>query len=172
MKRWIAIMIALLTLLTAAMPFAQAVSGTFYYSVIDAPRGGIEIYEHPDWNAKNIGKIYNFDVVPTQSYPGAWSLCYYKGRYGYIPTYTINDVNSTYARPGRFEVTNCKKDISLRSWPSTDGNVVTKIPKGTILTECYFADDGFWDWCFVRYNGKYGYVQWKYLKSVYIPGGQ
>ena len=49
--------------------------------------------------------------------------------------------------------------LNLRSYPSTDADVLAKIPNGTIVTVLDYD----YDWCYINYNGKNGYVSSEFL---------
>lgn len=64
---------------------------------------------------------------------------------------------------GNMEVVNCKEWVSLRSEPTTEAERITKVPLGSIVSECYMLENG---WVYGLYCGQYGYISADYLFHI------
>lgn len=62
----------------------------------------------------------------------------------------------------KMSVVNCNEWVSLRSGPSSSNKQIAKVPLGTVVTDCYQAENGY-VWC--NYNGQGGYISSSYLKA-------
>ena len=99
----------------------------------------------------------------------------YNGQTGYISAQYLKpyqdnvEPNPGYEESARLDdmqVTNCKEWVSLRSGPSTSTRQIARVPLGTVLTDCYQAENGY---IWVNYNGQGGYISDDYLKVYAQP---
>lgn len=79
----------------------------------------------------------------------------YNGYYDYPDTYNQNDTPSFMTATVKTNGGN----LYLRDAPSMNGNILTKMPNGTVITVIAYDTD----WCYVEYNGTYGYSSTDYL---------
>ena len=93
--------------------------------------------------------------------------CEYSGETGYILASYLdqwlepNPGLEESARLDDMQVTNCNEWVSLRSGPGSSMQQIAKVPLGTVLTDCYEAENGY---IWVNYNGQGGYISAQYLK--------
>lgn len=79
----------------------------------------------------------------------------YNGYYDYPDTYNHDDTHSFMTATVKTSGSN----LYIRETPSTDGNILTKMPNGSTVTVIAYD----YDWCYVEYNGTYGYASTDYL---------
>ena len=118
--------------------------------------------QYPDSSSLRLAQIPLGDVITNVFYyDDRFSWCMYGDMEGYI----LND-NLTWVSGGTATTTtdgylgdcvivNCLMYASLREYPDTRSARILKVPRGSIVTDCYIVDDRF-AWC--NYNGYTGYI--------------
>ena len=127
----------------------------------------VTLRESPSSSSRALDQVWLGEVVMASPYNSEFSYCCYNGRYGYIKSQYLSSNVQPYS-DGRFRVANCNSYISLRSMPSTSAPVLAKVPLGAEFDQICYADgpynpDAF---AYVRYNGQYGWVLWRYLQYI------
>lgn len=172
MKRTIRIA-ALVTALMLLGCVGTAFAETFYARQIDYCNEYVTLRSSPSSSSSAVDYVYLGEVVMAAPYNSEFSHCCYNGRFGYIKTQYLSSNISTYSE-GIFRVANCNEWISLRSMPISDGRVLAHVPLGATFDAIYYADGSYNPnaYAYVRYNGQYGWVLWRYLEPVYYYGWQ
>lgn len=131
-----------------------------------------------------VGQIDNGSVVTVQTKSvNDWTLIYYQGTEGWVRTdflfekYDDCFVTTTSAKKGDVapdiraggcvyfvDVTGQYdgEPLNMRSGPHKDYELITKVPDGATVTMQGYGRN-IDDWCYVEYNGHYGWVLSKYL---------
>lgn len=76
-----------------------------------------------------------------------------------VPNYTVASTGATNTDGGMY-VVNCESWISLRSAPSADAAVITRIPLGEYVRFVKAGSNGYY---YVYYKGNLGYALAEYL---------
>ena len=167
------IRILVLALVLALALTSAGLAETFYARQVDYCNEYVTLRAKPSSSAKALDYVYLGDVVMAAPYNSEFSYCCYNGQYGYIKSQYLSAQVGPYS-DGRFRVANCKEWISLRAMPITSAQVLARVPLGAEFDEICYAD-GAYDpdaFAYVRYNGQYGWVLWRYLEYISYPGGQ
>ena len=144
-------------------------------------KGSLNLREGASQNAKVLRTIPENGTFTVITYGKTWCYAYYKGTYGYVMTKFVRLAGETTmpsgnttpapvipttvptATPGlsgnQARVTTPKGDLNMRKGPSTNDGRVTLIPRNAIVEVLTYGKT----WCYVRYDGKVGYVMTKFL---------
>ena len=163
------IWIAILTLVTLAVAGAE----TFYPNQVANCNEYVTLRASASSSADALTTVPLGNVVMAAPYNSEFSYCCYNGQFGYIKSYYLSTQIHTYSE-GTFCVGNCGDWVPLKDMPLQDANVRGQIPLGARFDAVYYAD-GSYDpnaYAFVRYNGQYGWVQWKYVEYIAFEGAQ
>lgn len=169
MMKILALAVALTLLCAAVGAFAEA----FNPRQIDFCNEYVTLRAKPSSSSKALDRVPLGDVVMASPYNSEFSYCCYNGQYGYIKRQYLSSSIHTYS-DGRFRVARCNSYISLRSMPITSATVLAKVPLGATFDAIFYADGGYDPnaFAYVRYNGMYGWVLWRYLEYISYPGAQ
>ena len=96
----------------------------------------------------------NIDLYKTDECDENWFYVTYNGVSGYVSASYIEPAEQATAY-----VKTSGSNLYLRDEPSTDGNILDKIPNGTMVVIIEYSSD----WCYIEYNGTYGYASTQYL---------
>lgn len=165
--------LALFLALAMMLAVAGATAETYAPKQIDNCNEFVTLRARPSGSARALKRVLLGEVVMATPYNGEFSYCCYNGAFGYIRNQYLSSGISPYSE-GDFYVTNCKEWISLRAMPVLDASVLDHVPLGARFDAIYYADDTYDPdaFAYVRYNGRYGWVLWRYLAPVYYPSGE
>lgn len=170
---WVKTLALALTIVLLAANGA-GLAETFYPNQVDYCDEYVTLRAKPSGSANALDYVYWGDVVMAAPYNGEFSYCCYNGKFGYIKSHYLTSQVSVCGE-GTFYVAHCDEWISLRDMPKTDGNVRAHVPLGATFDAVYYSPMGSYDpngFAYVRYNGQYGWVLWRYVEPVDYPGWQ
>ena len=166
MKKLLAITLASLMLGSNAIGLAD-VNGADKMNVVNCS-SWVSLRSEPSTSSARLCEVpLGATVSDCDTAANGFIKCTYNGETGYIMASYLDqwlEPNPGYEEDNRLDdmqVTNCKEWVSLRSGPSSHNQQIAKVPLGTVLTDCYEAEDGY-VWC--NYNGQGGYISSRYLK--------
>lgn len=114
----------------------------------------------PSMEADVLDVIPAMDCVTVLDRGDTWSLVRYNGQQGHVFTQYL-----TYAEPasalGVRYVSTATDPLALRDAPSTDGRLLTRMDRGSMVT--LLRQEG--DWCLVQYGQQQGYCAARYLSA-------
>lgn len=177
------IALALTLALLTGMSCAQAKTYTSYGSNYDNLIGAMEIVNcqswaslrlYPDSTSTRLAKVPLGAVVINCYYQDdRFTYCEYNGVGGYILnsnlSFIYGRIGYEYSEDdymGNMQIVNCTSYASLRDYPSTNGNMLLRVPLGEIVTNVFYHDDKF---CYCIYNGVEGYILTRNLS--WVSGG-
>lgn len=177
------IALALTLALLTGMSCAQAKTYTSYGSSYDNLIGAMEIVNcqswaslrlYPDSTSARLAKVPLGAVVINCYYQDdRFTYCEYNGVGGYILnsnlSFIYGRIGYEYSEDdymGNMQIVNCTSYASLRDYPSTNGNMLLRVPLGEIVTNVFYHDDKF---CYCIYNGVEGYILTRNLS--WVSGG-
>ncbi|WP_018709198.1 SH3 domain-containing protein, partial [Siminovitchia fordii] len=147
--------------------------------IVNSSLSGVTMYKSPSTNASKIINIAAGVAVEVYSEEGGWAKVKAYGSEGYIQSKFLFDTkpeSKPESKPGsqpedptnqiKYVVVDPGSNLNMRSEPSTNASVITKLPNGTAVK--YHSESG--GWARVTANGKTGYVSSKYLSSGNAPG--
>ena len=173
MKKFIALLMIVATLMTAAAFAKGAYLGTM--TVVNC-KNWVTLRESASTSADTVTRIPRGENVDAYAYNGRFAECYYNGKHGYVllsyladgyardyQRYEFGDSTEQNADYDNFlgfmQVVNCKNWVTLRASASTKADTVARIPLGACV-EAYRYDGKFAE-CY--YNGMHGFVLMNYL---------
>ncbi len=146
----------------AAQNYTQ-VYDTGFYGYITTQKDPLNMRSEPSKNAKvltEIPKDTYIYVNDTSEY--GWYYTTYNGQSGYVSADYVTagspPVYESYI-PSTAVIATEQDALNLRQSASTNGTVITGIPKGSTVTIVEFG----YDWCYVSWGGYTGYVSTQYL---------
>ena len=118
---------------------------------------------YPDSYSTRLMKVPLGAVVTNCYYQDEkYTYCEYNGVGGYILTNNLSfiygHVGYEYSEDdyvGNCQIVNCQSYASLRDYPSTNANLLVRVPLGEIVTNVFYQDERF---CYCIYNGIEGYI--------------
>ena len=166
MKKILAIAIASIMIGSSAMGLAD-VNGADKMSVVNCS-SWVSLRSEPSTSSARLSEVpLGATVSNCDTAANGFIKCEYNGETGYILASYLDqwlEPNPGYEESARLEdmqVTNCNEWVSLRSGPGSSTQQIAKVPLGTVLTDCYEAENGY---IWVNYNGQGGYISAQYLK--------
>ena len=166
MKKILAIAIASIMIGSSAMGLAD-VNGADKMSVANCS-SWVSLRSEPSTSSARLSEVpLGATVSNCDTAANGFIKCEYSGETGYILASYLDqwlEPNPGYEESARLEdmqVTNCNEWVSLRSGPGSSTQQIAKVPLGTVLTDCYEAENGY---IWVNYNGQGGYISAQYLK--------
>ena len=129
---------------------------------------------YPDTGSARLAKVPLGSVVVNCYYQDdRFTYCEYNGVGGYILNsnlaFIYGPIGYEYSESdymGNMQIVNCTAYASLRDYPSTNGNLLVRVPLGDIVTNVFYHDDKF---CYCIYNGIEGYILTRNLS--WVSGG-
>lgn len=171
MKKILAIAIASIMIGSSAIGLAD-VNGADKMSVVNCS-SWVSLRSEPSTSSARLSEVpLGATVSNCDTAANGFIKCEYNGETGYILASYLDqwlEPNPGYEESARLDdmqVTNCKEWVSLRSGPSSSTRQIAKVPLGTVLTDCYQAENGY---IWVNYNGQGGYISDDYLKVYAQP---
>ena len=164
---------------TTTVPQPPAGSQTMY---VDTVEGGLNLRAAARQSAKRLLIIPRHAAVSVITLGSTWSYVWYDGTYGYAMTKFLSgsitggsDSGSssggssggtvTQAPPAAGEAAQVhteKGGLNLRAKPSQGAKRLAIIPENGYFTVVTYGST----WCYVYYNGTYGYVMTKFLRLL------
>ena len=118
----------------------------------------VTLRARPSTKADTVARIPLGGQVEAYYYNSEFSECYYLGLHGYVLNSYLSGSYQQYM--GYMTVSHCNEWVTLRSYPSTSADTVTRIPLGATV-EAYWYNDQFAE-CY--YCGLHGHVLRAYLE--------
>ena len=112
----------------------------------------------PATSSDIIGKFAEGTEVEVVSVANGWCEVVYNGTTGYVSADYVEVNGETMSQPKGIVVGSC---VNVRSGPSTNHGIVTKVYAGAIV-EILGEADG---WCYISYNGYTGYLCDDYVRE-------
>ncbi|MDE6849686.1 MAG: SH3 domain-containing protein, partial [Ruminococcus sp.] len=136
---------------------------TGFYGYITTQKDPLNVRSEPSKNSKVLTSIPKGEYVyvyNTSEY--GWYYTTYNGNSGYISADYVtagqSPVYDSYT-PSTAVVATKQDVLNLRKSASTNGTIITGIPKGSTVTIIEYG----YDWCYVSWVGYTGYVSTDYL---------
>lgn len=142
-----------------------------YYGYVATQKDPLNIRSGAGKSYKVKGSIPKGTYIYVQkTSDSGWYYTTYNGVSGYVSAdYVALDLSGGYSydygHPGYVSMNTTAKvktngsNLYLRDAPSMNGNILDRMPNGTTIT--VIEEGG--DWCYVEYNGTYGYASTQYL---------
>ena len=158
-------------------PAPDAPSGTTAF--VYTEKGKLNLRSEPSENARILTRIPENGSFTVITYGNKWCYAWYKGTYGYVMTKFVRlagatNMPSSTEKPGvtpapatptpalsgnQARVTTPKGDLNLRKEPDQSSSRILLIPRNAVVEVITKGST----WCYVRYNGRTGYVMTKFL---------
>jgi len=167
-------LLALLLALTLVCATVGASAATYYAKQVYNCNEYVTLRAKPSGKANAVCRVSVGEVVMASNYNNEFSYCCYNGKYGYIKNQYLTTSLHPYGE-GTFHVVNCNSYITLRAMPMTSAEALARVPLGAEFDAIYYNAYDSYDpdaFAFVRYNGQYGWVLWRYIESIYQYGWQ
>lgn len=136
---------------------------TGFYGYITTKKDPLNVRSEPSKSSKVLTTIPKGEYVyvyDTSEY--GWYYTTYNGKSGYVSADYVTagqaPVYESYI-PSTAVVATKQDVLNLRQSASTNGTIITGIPKGSTVTIIDFG----YDWCYVSWGGYTGYVSTQYL---------
>lgn len=127
----------------------------------------LNIRSQSNADSSKVGEIpANTKVHVTGKATNGWYRVNYNGVTGFVNNGYIKILGDYTQEEAPIGTRKTNTDLNLRSGPSTDYSVLLTIPRGGIVDYYSKTSDG---WAKVKYNGKMGYVNAKYLTMPDTP---
>lgn len=118
---------------------------------------------YPDSAAPRLMKVPAGAIVSNCYYQDEkFTYCEYNGVGGYILNSNLSFIYGPLGYEysvddyvGNCQIVNCASYASLRDYPSTNANLLVRVPLGEIVTNVFYQDERF---CYCIYNGIEGYI--------------
>lgn len=118
---------------------------------------------YPDSAAPRLMKVPVGAIVSNCYYQDEkFTYCEYNGVGGYILNSNLSFIYGPLGYEysvddyvGNCQIVNCASYASLRDYPSTNANLLVRVPLGEIVTNVFYQDERF---CYCIYNGIEGYI--------------
>ncbi len=136
---------------------------TGFYGYITTQKDPLNVRSEPSKSSKVLTSIPKGEYVyvyDTSEY--GWYYTTYNGKSGYVSAdYVTAGQYSVYDSytPSTAVVATKQDVLNLRKSASTNGTIITGIPKGSTVTIVEYG----YDWCYVSWGGYTGYVSTDYL---------
>ncbi len=136
---------------------------TGFYGYITTQKDPLNVRSEPSKNSKvltTIPKGTYVYVYNTSEY--GWYYVTYNNKSGYVSSDYVTAESYVYYNsyiPSTAVVATKQDVLNLRQSASTNGTIITGIPKGSTVTIIEFG----YDWCYVSWGGYTGYVSTQYL---------
>jgi len=141
-------------------------------AIVRTASGTLNLREQPSTAARVLMTIPKGESIIVTSRGAEWCAVRYAGISGHVMTKFLSFPADSEAQPvGYATVATQSGSLNMRSQPTTGSAVVMQIPKGTRVG-VISRQNG---WCYIRCNGKAGYVMSSYLQdegSQTTPSGK
>ena len=178
--------LALAAALLAAAPAlssARAAAYAYDYQDYSGLIGAMEIVNcqsyaslraRPDTASTRLARVPLGAIVTDCWYQDErFTYCVYDGQEGYILntnlSFIAGPVGQEYpdeAYLGNMQIVNCKSYASLRAYPDTRGELIARVPLGSIVTNVFYEDERF---CYCVFGDQEGFILTDNLE--WVSGG-
>jgi len=142
---------------------------------VNTVKGGLNLRKSANGSAKILTVIPQNAYFTVLTYGPEWCYAYYNGNYGYVMTkfvsfdLTPGTVTPTPTPTGSGSYTayvdTVEGGLNVRTAKDTSSKRLCVIPKGMSFTVLTYGAD----WCYVYYNGVYGYAMTKFIAIGAAP---
>ena len=118
---------------------------------------------YPDTSSQSLARVPLGSIVYNCWYQDEkFTYCEFDGMQGYILNSNLSFISGPVGQEytddmylGNYRIVNCKSYASLRDYPDTKGNLITRVPLGSIVTNVYYENERF---CYCMFGDAEGFI--------------